>query len=90
MTHITKNIEHVEGLVFLPFALDTLGGFHPGAVTQVKLLASSLARSKGSDEGEATSQLFGRLSLILMRGNAMMLSSRHQDEEIPPQVDGVE
>ena len=36
-----------EGLVFLPFAIETLGGLHPGAVTQVKLLASSLARSKG-------------------------------------------
>ena len=80
-----------EGLVFLPFAIETLGGFHSGAVTQVKLLASALARCKGSDEGEATSQLFGRLSLILMRGNAMMLSSRHRDEDIPPtEVDGVE
>ena len=57
----------------------------------MKLLASALARCKGSDEGEATSQLFGRLSLILMRGNAMMLSSRHRDEDIPPtEVDGVE
>ena len=80
-----------EGFVFLPFALETLGGFHSGAVTQVKLLASALARSRGSEEGEATSQLFGRLSLNLMRGNALMLSSRHQDEDIPfPEVDGVE
>ena len=80
-----------EGLVFLPFALETLGGFHSGAVTQVKLLASALARSRGSEEGEATSQLFGRLSLNLMRGNALMLSSWHQDEDIPPpEVDGVE
>ena len=70
--------------------METLGGFHSGAVTQVKLLASALARSKGSDEREVTSQLFGRLSLNLMRGNAMMLSSRHQDEDIPPAVDGVE
>ena len=80
-----------EGLVFLPFALETLGGFHSGAVTQVKLLASALARSRGSEEGEATSQLFGRLSLNFMRGNALMLSSRHQDEDIPlSEVDGVE
>ena len=79
-----------EGLVFLPFAMETLGGLHPGAVTQVKLLASSLARSKGSDEREATSQLFGRLSLNLMRGNALMLSSRCQDNDIPlAEVDGV-
>jgi len=71
--------------------METLGGLHSGAVTQVKLLASALARSKGSDEREVTSQLFGRLSLNLMRGNAMMLSSRHQDEDIPlAEVDGVE
>ena len=60
------------------------------AFTQVKLLASYLARSKGSDEREATSQLFGRLSLNLMRGNALMLSSRCQDNDIPlAEVDGV-
>ena len=60
------------------------------AFTQVKLLASYLARSKGSDEREATSQLFGRLSLNLMRGNALMLSSRCQDGDIPlAEVDGV-
>ena len=46
---------------------------------------------EGSDEREASSQLFGRLSLNLMRGNALMLSSRHQDEDIPlAEIDGVE
>ena len=87
----TADACRLEGLVFLPFAMETLGGFHSGAVDQVKLLASALARSKGSDEGEATSQLFGRLSLNLMRGNAVMLSSRYQDEDIPlAEVDGIE
>ena len=34
--------------------------------------------------------LFGRLSLTLMRANAMMLSMRHQDADYPlPDVDGV-
>ena len=36
-----------EGLVFLPFAVETLGGLHAGAVTQVKQIAAALARSKG-------------------------------------------
>ena len=80
-----------EGFVFLPFAMETLGGLHPGAVTQVKQLAAALARAKGSEEGEVTSQLFGRLSLTLMRGNALMLSTRCQDADFPlPEVDGVE
>ena len=80
-----------EGFVFLPFALETLGGLHTGAVNQVKQLATALARCKGSEEGEVTSQLFGRLSLTLMRGNALMLSTRCQDADFPlPEVDGVE
>ena len=80
-----------EGLVFLPFAVETLGGLHKGAVTQVKLLASALARCKGQEEGEVTDQLFGRLSLTLVRANALMLSSRCQDADFPlPQVDGIQ
>ena len=80
-----------EGFVFLPFAMETLGGLHSGAITQVKQLAAALARCKGSEEGEVTSQLFGRLSLTLMRGNALMLSTRCQDADFPsPEVDGVE
>ena len=79
-----------EGLVFLPFAMETLGGLHAGAVTQVKKIAAALARSKGLQEGEVTSQLFGRLSLTLMRGNALMLSSRCQEDSlVPTHVDGV-
>ena len=65
-------------------------GFHSGALAQVKLLGSALARSKGLDENEVTSQFFGRLSLCLMRGNAVMLSSRSPDQDIPvPEIDGV-
>ena len=80
-----------EGLIFLPFAMETLGGLHSGAISQVKQLAAALARCKGSEEGEVTSQLFGRLSLTLMRGNALMLSTRCQDSDFPlPEVDGVE
>ena len=81
----------LEGIVFLPFALKTLGGFHSGAIARVKQVAAASARCKGTEEGEVTGQLFGRLSLILMRANAMMLSTRHQDADFPlPEVDGVE
>ena len=78
------------GLVFLPFAMETLGGLHSGAVTQVKQLAAALARCKGSNESEVTSQLFGRLSLALMRVNAMMLSTRCHSDDFPlPEIDGI-
>ena len=57
----------------------------------MKQLAAALARCKGSEEGEVTGQLFGRLSLTLMRANAMMLSTRNQDADFPlPEVDGIE
>ena len=81
----------VQGLVFLPFAMETLGGLHSGAAAQVKQLAAALARSKGLVEGEVTAQLFGKLSLTLMRGNALMISSRCQDDNFPPaEIDSVE
>ena len=77
--------------MFLPFAMETLGGLHSGATAQVKQLASALARYKGLEEGEMTSQLFGRLSLTSMQANAMLLSTGHQDADFPmPEVDGVE
>lgn len=78
-----------QGLTFLPVAMETLGGLHSTAVGQVKKLGAALARKKGCDEREPTSQLFSRLSVTLMRGNALMLSGRMPDT-IPADVDGVE
>ena len=54
-----------QGLVFLPVALETLGGFHRVAVEQVKRIGAAIARNQGSDEQLATRQLFQRLSLTL-------------------------
>ena len=89
-TQSSTNALSPKGLVFLPFAMETLGGLHSGAVTQVKQLAATLARCKGSNESEVTSQLFGRLSLALMRVNAMMLSTRCHSDDFPlPKIDGI-
>ena len=67
--------------------METLGGLHFGAVSQI---AAALVRSKGLEESEVTGQMFGKLSLTLMRGNALMLSSRFQEDSlVPPEVDGV-
>ena len=86
----TEDACRQEGLVFLPFAVETLGGLHAGAVIQVKQIAAALARSKGLEESEATSQLFGKVSLTLMRSNAMMLSARQQDSDfVSPDIDGM-
>ena len=68
-----------QGIVFLPLAAEALGGWHPTAVEQVQKLGSALARQTGQEEGEVKSQLFQRLSLLLMKGNAAIFSNRLPD-----------
>ena len=79
-----------QGLVFLPIALETLGGFHQVAVEQVKRIGAAIARNQGSDEKVTTRQLFQRLSITLMRGNAALILGRRPDEDFAPaEIDGV-
>ena len=79
-----------QGIVFLPLAVETLGGLHKTAVQQMKRLATALARHTGQDESIATSHLFQRYSLNLMRGNAAMMTTRSPDDDFPQaQIDGV-
>ena len=80
-----------QGLSFLPIAMETLGGLHQVATVQLKRLASALARQAGEDEGTATRQLFQRVALGLMRGNAVMMVSRSPDDDmIAPEIGGME
>ena len=78
-----------EGLAFQPIALESLGGFHSGAVEVVRRLTSILARNNGQDEKEAARHCFQRMSLVLQQGNAEMIIHR-----LPPipsaEIDGVE
>ena len=48
---------------------ETFGGWHPSAQREVKKLGSALARHTGQDEAEAVSHLWGRLGILLQRGN---------------------
>ena len=49
-----------EGIAFIPLPVETLGGWHPKAVLQIKKLARAQARTTGKDEVEAIRQLFQR------------------------------
>ena len=78
-----------QGLACMPFALEALGGFHPVAIRQTKMLGAALARQKGQEEGETTRHLFQRISLTLARGNSTLLVSRCPvDDFLPGEVDG--
>ena len=61
---------------------------YPSAQREMKKLGSALARHTGKDEAEAVSHLWGRLGILLQRGNAAILGNR-----IPalpdPQRDGI-
>ena len=53
-----------------------MGGWHAMAEREVKKLGSSLARHTGQLEGEVISHLWGRLGILLQRGNAALLGKR--------------
>ena len=65
-----------EGMVFLPMPIESLGGWHPQAVMQVKKIGAAKARQTGEEEDLAVSHLFQKLSVLLVRGNAALLLNR--------------
>ena len=79
-----------QGIAFLPIAMETLGGFHKVAAEQVKRIGVAVARHQGVLETVAVKQLFQRLSLTLMRGNASLVMTRRPDSDLAPaEVDGI-
>ena len=73
-----------QGIVFLPLAAETFGGWHEVAVVQVKKLASALARHNGQEEGEVAGHIWSRLGVLLQRGNAMLMANRIPSFPAPP------
>ena len=69
-------VQLVQGITFLPIMVESLGGWDERAVGEVKKLASALARNLGEDEGETWRKTITRLSILLMKGNAALLSGR--------------
>ena len=65
-----------QGLAFLPLVAETFGGWHPSAQREMKKLGSALTRRTGQDEAEAVSHLWGRLGILLQRGNAAIMGNR--------------
>ena len=65
-----------EGMIFKAMPMEVLGGFHETSVEVVQRLGQSLARAGGQEKGEVTRHLFGRLSILLMRGSSALILSR--------------
>ena len=76
-----------EGLEFIPLPVETLGGWSGAASDQIRRLGQSLARATGQEGADTIKRLFGRLSVLLIRGNAALLLNRVPSHP-PPQVNG--
>ena len=76
-----------EGIAFLPLVVESLGGWHSAAEAEVRKLGAALARQSGQEESEVLRHLWGRLGLLLQRGNAAILGNRLPTHP-PPAVDG--
>jgi hypothetical protein len=65
-----------EGIVFLPLAVESLGGWHPVAIQQGDKLASALARHTGEEERVANRHFWQRMSVLLQKGNTALILNR--------------
>ena len=77
-----------QGIAFIPLAAESFGGWHGVGEREMRKLGAALARHTGQDEGEAVHHLWGRLGVLLQRGNAAILGNRIPSFP-PPHVDGV-
>ena len=64
------------GISFIPIVFESLGGVHPKAEAELRKLASAMASRSGQEEEEASRHSFNRMSILLMKSNATILSNR--------------
>ena len=65
-----------QGITFLPMAAESLGGWHLVPEFKVGKVAASLSPHSGHEKGQALRHLWGRLGILLQRGNAVILSNQ--------------
>ena len=68
-----------EGMSFVLLPFDTMGAMHPITVQQLTKLGQALARAHGSDENESVRHLFQRVSILLIKSNASIITNRVPD-----------
>ena len=74
-----------EGIVFVPLALESLGGWHEAAVREVKKLGGALARNTGAEESVAVRHLFH-----LVEGNLALVVNNRVPDNTNMMVNGVQ
>ena len=72
-----------EGIDFVPLGVESFGGWHQVATREVEKMERALARHTGQEEGEAVLHLWGRLGVLLQRGNAAMPKVSKRCQKLP-------
>ena len=76
-----------QGVTFLPMVVESFGGWHEAAAREVGRLGAARARQSGQGEREAVRHLWGKLGMLLQRGNAAILVNRVPSFPLPG-IDG--
>jgi hypothetical protein len=77
------------GIDVIPLAVETLGGWEKDASFHLRWIARNAGRRADRDANTTTRHLFQSLSLLLQKGNAVLLAGRRPLHP-PPIVTGVE
>ena len=65
-----------EGLVYVPMAIDTFGGWHQLALETIGRLSLELARTTDGKLGVVRRHLKQRLAVLFLHNNVAMLGAR--------------
>ena len=65
-----------QGIEFVPFPVEVLGGWSKGAVRHLKRLAGALGTRSGKEGVEVQAHLLQKLGLLLQKGNVALLLYR--------------
>ena len=76
-----------EGIQFFPAIVETFGGWHPDSEKILIKLAQQLASHTGVPSEETSRHFFQRLGILLVRGNAALITTR-TPTFVDPVVDG--
>ena len=84
---LTSNLSTCRsaGVECIPMVAETLGGLASDCISTIREIGSAIQARSGSLE--ATNQLFGRFSIALWRGNAVMWL--HRQPTFLPELDGL-
>ena len=65
-----------EGVRFCPVVVELHGGYHKEGEEILRRISGALSKVTGGDEGEVTRHFFGRLAVLLQKGNSALLLNR--------------